>query len=101
MTGNAPQQEHRLNAQDIVDVLSQEIGEPFKAQWGLGWDQATAERATVGRVNRGQGLVEVVAVKLAEGPGHMIYFGPFSTEAYPTDATMFLFYCSDAIYIVM
>ena len=86
-----------IDAGEVVKILKDEKGQPFKANWTGAWDRATAGNARLVTVNRGGGFEKAAAVD-AEG-GTMVYMGPFSVEAMPTGQDMFLFYCDDGLFL--
>jgi hypothetical protein len=85
------------SAKRIVQILEQERGQDFKANWTGVWDRNRSENARVVTINRGSGFEEAVAVDA--NLGMMIYMGPFSIEEMPTPKTMFLFNCDSAFFV--
>ena len=85
------------SAMRIVEILKQERGQDFKANWTGAWDRNKSANARVVTINRGAGFESAVAVDA--GYGMMIYMGPFSIVSMPTSSEMFLFNCDSAFFI--
>lgn len=92
-----------LTAQTALIRLAAFPGDDFKAakRENMVWDRMTTDPknlATVIPVNRGNGFEEALSVPGANG-GRMIYFGPFELENEPSTDQLFLFVCSDMIFL--
>lgn len=87
-----------INSTQVVAILKEEVGKSFKANWTGTWHKYDIEFTKEIIINRGKGFEKVVAVKGTDG-GTFIYYPPYKINSLPSETTMFLFYCDDALYI--
>lgn len=87
------------DAKEVADILNKEKGEKYAANWTGATDKAVVKKATVIKINRGKGFEECVKSEVSDAPGFYIYMPPFLIENMPTDKSIFIFKCNDAIYL--
>lgn len=89
-----------LSADQVVAILSTEVGQSYKAAGPDGvWDRGNvAKPPKVVKVNFGNGFEPAVAVPQDTG-GYMVYLGPFTLENIPTPDRLFLFHSGRYFYI--
>ena len=84
----------------LAELLKTEVGNQMKANWDGAWDRCDVGEVTVVKVNRGAGFEDALVVAPKSiSQGYMLYFGPYALENLPTQDTILLFYCNEAVYI--
>ena len=92
-------QNKKSDAKEVADILNKEKGEKYAANWTGATDKAVVKKATVIKINRGKGFEDCVKCEVSDAAGFYIYIPPFLIENMPTDKTIFIFKCDDAIYV--
>jgi hypothetical protein len=87
------------SASKIAEILNKEKGQKYAANWTGATDKAIVKKATEIKLNRGKGLEKSVKVEIGDAKGFYIYMPPFEIDSLPTDKTIFVFKCNDAIFI--
>lgn len=86
-------------ATEVAEVIRNERGQPFKADWHGATDEFDSQgSADVVWINDGRGFQPGVQV-VHEDFGTMYYVGPFKIEQMPTRERMFIFHCAGAMLV--
>jgi hypothetical protein len=92
-----------IEAEDLVEMIEEEDGNTFKANWTGAWDSIESMgSATVVEVNRGSGYEEAIEVDTEDEDGDAVlayYVGPFKIEQEAEADKLLMFHCKAAWFV--